>query len=108
MCCYKELKRLYGLQRGDNIQKGVKGTVSLSDSSIERSLMSQDNIAKEGWIKHTTMDEPRLSEIILEYESLGYEVHLEPVKLEDLGEECKKCYQSQIDKLKNVYVRKSK
>ncbi|HUU87754.1 hypothetical protein JJE00_06605 [Candidatus Bathyarchaeota archaeon] len=67
-----------------------------------------EQLEKDGWIKRTTIDEPRLSEIILEYESLGYEVHLEPVTLEDLGEECKKCYQSQIDKLKNVYVRKSK
>ena len=66
-----------------------------------------EQLEKDGWIKRTTIDEPRLSEIILEYESLGYEVHLEPVKLEDLCEECKRCYQSQIDKLKTVYVRKT-
>ena len=66
-----------------------------------------EELEKEGWIKRTTIDEPRLSEIILEYESLGYEVHLEPVKLEDLEKECKRCYQSQIDKLKTVYVRKT-
>ena len=66
-----------------------------------------EELEKEGWIKRTTIDEPRLSEIISEYESLGYEVHLEPVKLEDLGEECKRCYLSQIDKLKTVYVRKT-
>ena len=45
-----------------------------------------EELEKEGWIKRTTIDEPRLSEIILEYESLGYEVRLEPVKLEDLDE----------------------
>ena len=67
-----------------------------------------EELKKEGWIKRTTIDEPRLSEIVSEYESLGYEVHLEPVKLEDLGEECKRCYLSQIDKLKTVYLRKSK
>jgi hypothetical protein len=67
-----------------------------------------EELEKEGWIKRTTIDEPRLSEIVLEYESLGYEVHLEPVKLEDLGEVCKKCYLSQIDKLKTIYIRKSK
>ena len=48
-----------------------------------------EELEKEGWIKRTTIDEPRLSEIIEEYESLGYEVHLEPVKLEDLDKECK-------------------
>ena len=67
-----------------------------------------EKLEKEGWIKRTTIDEPRLSEIIAEYETLGYEVHLEPVKLEDVNEECKRCYLSQIDKLKTVYVRKSK
>jgi hypothetical protein len=67
-----------------------------------------EELEKEGWIKRTTIDEPRLSEIVSEYKSLGYEVHLEPVKLEDLGEDCKRCYRSQIDKLKTVYVRKNK
>ena len=62
-------------------------------------------LEKQGWIKRTTIDEPRLSEIILEYEALGFEVHLEPLKLEDL-EECRSCYEKQIDKIKTVYVRK--
>ena len=66
-----------------------------------------EQLEKDGWIKRTTIDEPRFSEIILEYELLGYEVHLEPVKLEDLDKECKRCYQSQTDKLKTVYVRKT-
>ena len=66
-----------------------------------------EQMEKEGWVKRTTIDEPRLSEIILEYESLGFEVHLENVKLEDIDEECKKCYQNQIHKLKTVYIRKT-
>jgi len=66
-----------------------------------------EQLEKDGWIKRTTIDEPRLSEIILEYELLGYEVHLEPVKLEDLDEECRRCYENNIDKTKTVYVRKT-
>ncbi len=85
----------------------LKSLVQLEAFSLYDDSMSEE-LEKEGWIKRTTIDEPRLSEIILEYESLGYEVHLEPVKLEDLGEECKRCYLSQIGKLKTVYVRKSK
>ena len=84
----------------------LKSLVQLEAFSLYGDSMSED-LEKEGWIKRTTIDEPRLSEIILEYESLGYEVHLEPVKLEDLEKECKRCYQSQIDKLKTVYVRKT-
>ena len=84
----------------------LKSLVQLEAFSLYGDSMSEE-LEKEGWIKRTTIDEPRLSEIILEYESLGYEVHLEPVKLEDLEKECKRCYQSQIDKLKTVYVRKT-
>ncbi len=67
-----------------------------------------EELEKEGWIKRTTIDEPRLSEIVEEYESLGFDVHLEPVKVEDLDEECRRCYQNQIDKIRTVYVRKRK
>ena len=67
-----------------------------------------DELKKQGWLKRTTIDEPRLSEIIEEYESLDFEVHLEPVKIEDLDEECKRCYEKHIDKLKTVYIRKRK
>jgi hypothetical protein len=67
-----------------------------------------EKLEKEGWIKRTTIDEPRLSEIVKEYKTLGYEVHLEPVKFEDLDEDCRKCYRESIDKIKTVYVRKKK
>lgn len=67
-----------------------------------------EELKKQGWLKRTTIDEPRLSEIIEEYKSLGYEVRLEAVKLEDLDEECRKCYENQIDQLRTVYVRKKK
>ena len=65
-------------------------------------------LEKKGWLKRTTIDEPRLSEIVEEYKSLGYEVRLEPVKLEDLDEKCRRCYEKQVDKIKTVYVRKRK
>ncbi len=65
-----------------------------------------EELEKEGWVKRTTINEPRLSEIVEEYEALGFDVHLEPVKVEDLDEECRRCYQNQIDKIRTVYVRK--
>ncbi len=67
-----------------------------------------EELEKEGWVKRTTIDEPRLSEIVEEYESLGFDVHLEPVTVEALDEECRRCYQNQIDKIRTVYVRKRK
>jgi len=65
-------------------------------------------LEKQGWVKRTTIDEPRLSEITELYTSLGFEVRVEPVKLDELDEDCKKCYKNIIDELKTVYVRKRK
>ena len=65
-------------------------------------------VEKQGWVKRTTIDEPRLSEITELYTSLGFEVRVEPVKLDELDEDYKKCYKNIIDELKNVYVRKRK
>ena len=63
-------------------------------------------LEKEGWIKRTTIGEPRLSEVVELYKSLGYDVRVEPVKLDELDEECKRCYENEADEAKTVYVRK--
>jgi len=70
--------------------------------------MAERKLEKEGWVRQTTIGEPRLSEIVELYKSLGYEVHLEPVTLDELDEECRKCYEGEIDKVKTVYIRKKK
>ena len=68
----------------------------------------EKELEKEGWVKQTTIGEPRLSEIVELYESLGYEVRLEPVTLDELDEECRRCYEGEIDDVKTVYVRKNR
>ena len=70
--------------------------------------MAERKLEKEGWVKQTTIGEPRLSEIVELYRSLGYEVRLEPVTLDELDEECRKCYEGEIDKVKTVYIKKKK
>ena len=71
-------------------------------------VLREKKLEKEGWVKQTTIGEPRLSEIVQLYRSLGYEVHLEPIKLDELDEECRRCYESEIHEVKTVYVRKKK
>ena len=39
-------------------------------------------LKEEGWEKRTIIAEPKLSEIVAEYESLGFEVRLEPINLD--------------------------
>ncbi|MDH5419852.1 MAG: hypothetical protein OEY39_04780 [Candidatus Bathyarchaeota archaeon] len=70
--------------------------------------LREKELAEEGWVKQTTIGEPRLGEIVELYKSLGYEVRLEPVRLDELDEECRRCYESEIDEVKTVYVRKKK
>ena len=65
-----------------------------------------EELKKQGWVKRTIIGEPRLSEIVEEYKALGFEVHLEPVNLEEMDEECRRCYEKEVDKFKTVYVRK--
>ena len=74
----------------------------------ERKGLGEKELEKGGWVKQTTIGEPRLSEIVELYKSLGYEVHLEPVRLGELDEECRRCYEGEIDEVKTVYVRKRK
>ncbi|UCD26751.1 MAG: hypothetical protein JSV75_01100 [Candidatus Bathyarchaeota archaeon] len=86
----------------------------ISTSRVERCLMAgreelkKESLEKEGWIRQTTIGEPRLSEIIELYKSLGYEVSLESVNPDDLDEECRRCYEKEINEVKTVYVRKKK
>jgi hypothetical protein len=44
-------------------------------------------LEKEGWTRQFTVDEPRLSEAVEMYKSLGFEVHLEPMR--KLGGMCR-------------------
>ena len=74
----------------------------------ERKKSKEEELKGKGWIKQTTIGEPRLSEIVELYESLGFEVRLEPVRLDELDEECRKCYELEGDEVKAVYVRRKK
>ena len=65
-----------------------------------------DKLEKQGWVKRTILREPKLSEIVREYNSLGFDVHLEPITLEDIDEGCNICYENQIEKFRIVYVKK--
>ena len=65
-----------------------------------------EELEQKGWIKRTTIGEPRLSEIVELYKSLGYEVRVEPVKIDELDEECRRCYKNEANEVKTVYVKK--
>ena len=57
------------------------------------------------WTKRTTIDEPRLSELVELYEELGFEVLLRPVSRDELGNECSDCLLSMPDRYQTIYTR---
>ena len=66
----------------------------------------EDELKKEGWEKQFTYDEPRLSEAVELYESLGLEVRLESANETVVAGDCGVCYEGSIDKYKTIYTRK--
>ncbi|MDP2132982.1 MAG: hypothetical protein Q8J99_05170 [Sulfuritalea sp.] len=71
-------------------------------------LSPEDALLKEGWVRQTTIGEPRLSEIVNNYKAMGFEVHVEEFKTE--GESgCTTCFdagQGMGFSYGTVYVRK--
>lgn len=60
----------------------------------------------QGWIRRFVAVEPRLSEAVELYKSLGYEVRLEPATIDNVGEECKRCLlHKDCGGYKTIYVR---
>lgn len=52
---------------------------------------SEQDLLAEGWARRFVGGPPRLQEMIALYESLGFEVWLEPQELEEFRDECEDC-----------------
>ena len=68
-------------------------------TSREAALIAQ------GWEKKTTIDEPRLSELVQTYRRIGCEVHLEPFDPAQQPD-CSECLAKAPEAYKTIYVRK--
>ncbi len=63
-----------------------------------------------GWERRTTLDEPRLGEVVEGYQALGFEVHLEPFDpTAKGGKGCTVCFEvpDAAVRFKTVYTRKT-
>jgi hypothetical protein len=65
----------------------------------------QEELEREGWVRQFAADEPRLSEAVELYDSLGLEVHLEPVTPDESVEGCQICFEVDGDRYKTIYTR---
>jgi hypothetical protein len=62
-------------------------------------------LEKEGWIRQFMVDEPRLSEAVEMYKSLGFQVHLEPAVPDEDSEECAACLEVMCDRYQTIYTK---
>ena len=68
----------------------------------------EEELKMQGWARQFVTDEPRLSEAVELYKSLGYEVRLESSSFEEVNQVCKNCLQSDCEKYKTIYIKKRK
>jgi len=71
----------------------------MSRASREKELEAQ------GWAKQFTTAEPRLSEVVELYKSLGFEVHLEPITPGEVDGACQQCILAECA-YQTIYTRK--
>ncbi len=68
-------------------------------------MAEQEPVDLSGWERRTTIDEPRLSELVELYEELGFVVMLRPVSREELAGECVECLLADADRYRTIYTR---
>ena len=72
-----------------------------------RKSSRHERLEKDGWVRRTTYDEPRLSELVESYKELGLEVRLEEPDADDI-EGCSACFKASAGKMKTIYTREKK
>ena len=70
--------------------------------------MSREKLLhSRGWEKKSTLDDPRLSEMVAAYEKIGLEVHIEPFWPEE-EKDCIDCMAAFTRNYGTIYTRKKK
>ncbi len=64
-------------------------------------------LTQAGWEKRHSACEPRLSESVELYESMGFEVLLEPLPAVNNEGSCQVCLQADRDQYRVIYTRKT-
>lgn len=68
-------------------------------------MSRQEKLARQGWQRQATYDEPRLSEMADMYKEIGLEVHLEPLHADE-EPDCTGCMAAKPELYKTIYTRK--
>jgi hypothetical protein len=68
-------------------------------------MTREEKLISDGWKKRSTLDEPRLSEMVDAYEAIGFEVRIEPLDCEQEFA-CTECMRASPKKYATIYTRK--
>ena len=58
-----------------------------------------------GWERRFVTDAGRIDEVVQLYEELGYEVAADPIRTDDLGEDCEDCHLLALRQFRMLYTR---
>jgi len=64
-------------------------------------------IRGKDWEKGFTVEENRVNEYVELYESIGYEVRVEPATPDEM-EDCQECLKADFDNLRTIYIKRTK
>lgn len=68
----------------------------------------QKELESQGWSRRFISEGERLKEAVEMYESIGFEVHLEPVIAGETEEECDLCFETEAKTYYTIYTRSSR
>lgn len=71
----------------------------------EASFRADPALAAQGWLRRFITDEKRVQEAIDLYTELGFEVHVEPLREDELPESCEGCQILMLQQFKTIYTR---
>jgi hypothetical protein len=77
----------------------------LSDKEKNKEIKVQEIPFKgKDWERGFTVEESRVKEYVELYESIGYEVRVEPATPNDV-EECQVCFKADFNNLRTIYIK---
>lgn len=71
--------------------------------SPAKSKSNRAALEEQGWQRQFTTDRTRLEEMVEFYQSLGYEVRVEPACDEVSSAECTSCFEKFCDQYKTIF-----
>jgi len=80
--------------------------VSNKEKNQERNALKIPPRGKD-WERGFTVEESRVAEYVELYESIGYEVRVEPAT-PDEGEQCQVCFKVDFNNLRTIYIKRKK